>query len=85
MALALRDHARAVDLDTDLDTERLIRDLHLDVHPDGRRDLRTALRMLDAGPPSTSTSMPERTPWYQRVLDREAAQREHRTPPPWEQ
>jgi len=74
-ALAQRDHARA-----ELDTERRLRE----AAERNADDLRTALRMLDAGPPTTSTSTPERSPWYRRVLDREAAQREHRTPPPWE-
>ena len=74
-ALAQRDHARA-----ELDTERQ----RADLLAENVADLRTALRMLDAGPPTTSTSTPERSPWYRRVLDREAAQREHRTPPPWE-
>ena len=74
-ALAQRDHARA-----ELDTERQ----RADLLAENVADLRTALRMLDAGPPTTSTATPGRPPWYQRVLDREAAQREHRTPPPWE-
>ena len=74
-ALAQRDHARA-----ELDAERQ----RADLLAENVADLRTALRMLDAGPPTTSTATPGRPPWYQRVLDREAAQREHRTPPPWE-
>jgi hypothetical protein len=75
-ALAQRDHARA-----ELDTERRLRE----AAERNADDLRTALRMLDAGPPSSSPpSTPGRPPWYQRVLDREAAQRERRTPPPWE-
>ena len=74
-ALAQRDRARV-----ELDTERRLRE----AAERNADDLRTALRMLDAGPPITSTSTPERSPWYRRVLDREAAQREHRTPPPWE-
>lgn len=76
-ALAQRDRARA-----ELDTERRLRE----AAERNADDLRTALRMLDAGPPSSSTtSTPERSPWYRKVLDREAAQRERRTPPPWEQ
>ena len=75
-ALAQRDHARA-----ELDTERRLRE----AAERNADDLRTALRMLDAGPPSSSPpSPPGRPSWYQRVLDREAAQRERRTPPPWE-
>ena len=72
--------ARADRLAVDLDTERRLRE----AAERNADDLRTALRMLDAGPPTTSTSTPGRPSWYRRVLDREASQREDRTPPPWE-
>jgi len=75
-ALAQRDRARA-----DLDTERQ----RADLLAENVADLRTALRMLDAGPSTPSTSTPGRPSWYRRLVDREAAQRENRPTTPWEQ
>ncbi len=69
LAKALADRDRAI---SNLDTERRLKE----AAERNADDLRTALRMLDAGPTTPSPPDPARPSWYRRVLGREARQRE---------